>query len=143
MTHDDSPPRVLRFATPEELTEALRAGDVLVVREAFPNIYATTEQVAAAGEIERGSVGDWVRAGLLPIPEGSGGRGNKSRFPLFAVTLAKFIREQRKQGFGLLDLRPIMVATFCPRILEVLPDPRRSRATLAGGSNKSARKPDT
>ncbi|MDC0716136.1 hypothetical protein [Nannocystis bainbridge] len=124
-------PRAPRFATPSELTEALGAGDVFAVREAFPNIYATTDQVAGAGEIERGTVGDWVRAGLLPAPGGSGGRGNKARFPLFAVTLAKFIREQRKQGFGLPDLRPIMVATFCPRILELLAPPRESRSELA------------
>ena len=107
----------------------------------LPRGFVTTDEVATAGGIERGSVQDWVRAGLLPVPESTGGRGNFSRWHPFSVTLAKFIREQRAQGFTIPEIRGRIVMAFGERILELLPPPRKSRNELT--KEKRAKKSRT
>lgn len=97
----------------------------------LPRGFVTTDEVASAGGIERGSVQDWARAGLLPAPESAGGRGNFSRWHPVSVTLASFIREQRDQGFTIPEIRERIVMAFGERILEILAEPRKSRSELA------------
>ncbi|WAS91854.1 MerR family transcriptional regulator [Nannocystis punicea] len=115
-----------RFATPEEVDAAATRRAVEVFRS-FPNVYVPAEQVAGAGGIEKLSLTDWVRAGLLPKPEGSGGRGNKSRYPLYAVTCASFVKGQREMGFSLAEIRPQLTVKFGKKIVELLAEPRQSR----------------
>ena len=68
------------------------------------------------------------RAGcLLPKPEFLRGRGSISRWRPMSVTLARFVREQRAQGYKISEIRPRIILAFGERIFEVLPEPRESR----------------
>ncbi|MDC0716124.1 MerR family transcriptional regulator [Nannocystis bainbridge] len=115
-----------RFATSEEVEAAMTQGAVEVFKS-LPNVYVLAEQVAGAGGIEKLSLTDWVRAGLLPKPEGTGGRGNRSRYPLYAVTCAHFVKGQREMGFSLAELRPQLIVKFGKKVVELLAEPRQSR----------------
>jgi hypothetical protein len=89
-----------------------------------PRDYATTDEVSAAAGVERGALGEWVRAGLLPAPNWTGGRGVIAKWPRSALKIAAFVRSQRELGFGLQDIRVRIVAAFGDRVLEILAEPR-------------------
>ena len=89
-----------------------------------PRDYATTDEVSAAAGVERAALGEWVRAGLLPAPTWTGGRGVIAKWPRSALKIAAFVRGQRELGFGLQDIRARIVAAFGDKVLEVLAEPR-------------------
>jgi DNA-binding transcriptional MerR regulator len=68
--------------------------------------YATTEAVSEVAGVERMALNLWVRAGLLPAPKWTGGRGVIAKWPLVTLKIARFVRSQRDLGFGLQELRP-------------------------------------
>lgn len=80
--------------------------------DSTPREYATTDEVSAVAGVERGSLGEWVRAGLLPAPNWTGGRGVIAKWPRSALKIAAFVRSQRELGFGLQDIRARIVAAF-------------------------------
>lgn len=129
MTQDESrlSKSLPRFASAEEIAAATTQ-DPLELHRTQAHVFVASEQVADVGGIEKNTLSDWVRAGLLPMPEGTGGRGNRSRYPLFAVPLAQFVQQQRKMGFGIPDIRPQMPLAFGQEILELLAEPRESRS---------------
>jgi predicted DNA-binding transcriptional regulator AlpA len=104
----------------------------------LPKDYATTEEVAEVAGVERGALYEWLREGLLPKPQTTGGRGIIAKWPLSTLTIAKFVRSQRDLAYGLSEIRPRIVAAFGEKILEVLAEPRgpraRKRKTLAKAS---------
>lgn len=92
--------------------------------------YATTDEVSAVAGVERGSLGEWVRAGLLPAPTWTGGRGVIAKWPRSALKIAAFVRSQRELGFGLQDIRARIVAAFGDKVLEILAEPRHPRVRV-------------
>lgn len=90
--------------------------------------YATTEEVSEVAGVERMALNLWVRAGLLPAPEWTGGRGVIAKWPLATLKIARFIRSQRDLGFGLQELRPRIIAAFGERVLGLLAEPHGPRA---------------
>lgn len=95
--------------------------------DATPRDYATTDEVAMAAGVARASLSEWVRAGVLPAPSWTGGRGVIAKWPRVSLKIAAFVREQRELGFGLPEIRARIVAAFGDKVLEVLAEPRASR----------------
>lgn len=89
----------------------------------YVNIY----QVMTAAGVDKQALGEWVRAGLLPKPQWTGGRGVLGKWPRVALKIAAFVRSQRELGYGLQDIRSRIVAAFGDRVLEVLAEPRPAR----------------
>lgn len=85
--------------------------------------YATTEEVSAVAGVERTALYEWLREGLLPKPQTSGGRGIIAKWPLSTLQIAEFVRSQRDLAFGLKEIRPRLVQAFGEKILEVLAEP--------------------
>lgn len=89
--------------------------------------YATTEEVTEAAGIERAALYEWLREGLIPEPQTTGGRGIIAKWPLVTLKIVKFIRSQRDLGFGLREMRARIVAAFGDKVLTVLAEPRGPR----------------
>lgn len=98
--------------------------------------YATTEEVTAVAGVERASLYEWLREGLVPEPQTTGGRGIIAKWPLVTLKIVKFVRSQRELGFGLKEIRPRIVAAFGEKVLEVLAKPRGPRARARGDGKK-------
>ena len=92
-----------------------------------PRDYATGDEVSAVAGVDRAALREWVRAGLLPRPQWTGGRGVIAKWPRSALKIAAFVRSQRELGFGLQDIRVRIVAAFGDKVLEVLAEPRSPR----------------
>lgn len=90
--------------------------------------YATTEEVSEAAGVERAALYEWLREGLIPEPQTTGGRGIIAKWPLVTLKIAAFVRSQRALGFGLKEMRARIVAAFGEKVLEVLAEPRGPRA---------------
>ena len=90
--------------------------------------YVTGDQVSGVAGVDRAALREWVRAGLLPRPQWTGGRGVIAKWPPVSLKIAAFVRGQRELGFGLQDIRARVVAAFGDRVLEVLAEPRSPRA---------------
>lgn len=88
-----------------------------------PKDYVLVEELTEVAGVDRKSLLEWSRAGILPRPQSSRGRGIVSKWPRIALEIAKVVRKYREQGFGLLEIRPYLVKAFGERILEVLPEP--------------------
>lgn len=88
-----------------------------------PRDWVLVEELSEVAGVDRKSLLEWSRAGLLPKPQSSRGRGIVSKWPRIALELAKVVRKYREQGFGLLEIRPYLVKAFGEKILEVLPEP--------------------
>lgn len=88
-----------------------------------PKDYVLVDELSEAAGVDRKSLQEWSRAGLLPRPQSSRGRGIVSKWPRIALEVAKVVRKYREQGFGLLEIRPYLIKAFGERILEVLPEP--------------------
>jgi DNA-binding transcriptional MerR regulator len=99
----------------------------------YVNIY----QVATAAGVEKQALGEWVRAGLLPKPQWTGGRGVLGKWPRVTLKIAAFVRGQRELGFGLQDIRARIVAAFGDKVLEVLAEPKAPRVQ---NTKKAAKK---
>lgn len=130
MTHDTEGPKPLGKddGTTEEPSEDSRGP------KPMGKDYATTEEVSAVAGVERTALYEWLREGLLPKPQTSGGRGIIAKWPLSTLQIAEFVRSQRDLAFGLKEIRPRLVQAFGEKILEVLaePNPRaRARAEKA------------
>jgi DNA-binding transcriptional MerR regulator len=89
----------------------------------YVNIY----QVMTAAGVDRAALREWVRAGLLPKPEWTGGRGVLGKWPRVTLKIAAFVRGQRELGFGLQDIRVRIIAAFGDKVLEVLAEPHSPR----------------
>ena len=90
----------------------------------YVNIY----QVMTAAGVDKQALGEWVRQGLLPRPQWTGGRGVLGKWPRVTLKIAAFVRGQRELGYGLQDIRARIVAAFGDKVLEVLAEPRPPRA---------------
>lgn len=102
-----------------------------------PKDYVLVEELTEVAGVDRKSLLEWSRAGILPRPHSSRGRGIVSKWPKIALEIAKVVRKYREQGFGLLEIRPYLVKAFGEKILEVLPEPTiptRKRGKRASGS---------
>lgn len=106
--------------------------------DSSPRDYVTSDQVSAVAGVDRAALREWVRAGLLPRPEWTGGRGIIAKWPRVALKIAAFVRGQRELGFGLQDIRARIVAAFGDKVLEVLAEPRSPRR--APNKKKTAKK---
>ncbi len=104
--------------------------------------FVTTEEVSAVAGVERASLYEWVREGLLPAPKTTGGRGIIAKWPLATLKIAKFVRGQRELGFGLAEIRPRIIAAFGEKITTVLCEPRgpRARTRRAMAKKKTAKR---
>ena len=89
--------------------------------------------------INRNSLYEWVREGLLPAPNTTGGRGIIAKWPLSTLVIAKFVRGQRELGFGLSEIRARVIEAFGEKILEVTAEPRGPRARARPGKKLSRR----
>ena len=103
--------------------------------------FATTEEVSAVAGVERASLYEWVREGLLPAPKTTGGRGIIAKWPMSTLTIAKFVRSQRELGFGLPEIRARIIEAFGEKITEILDDPQGPRARKRGGKKLAKRRP--
>lgn len=93
--------------------------------DATPRDYATTDEVAAVAGVARASLGEWVRAGVLPAPSWTGGRGVIAKWPRASLKIAAFVRDQRELGFGLPEIRARIVAAFGDKVLDLLAEPQK------------------
>ena len=110
--------------------------------KAVPKDYVLVEELSEVAGVDRKSLLEWGRAGLLPRPQSSRGRGIVSKWPRISLELAKVVRKYRAQGFGLLEIRPYLIKAFGERILEVLPEPTiptRKRGRKAAASSSKGR----
>jgi excisionase family DNA binding protein len=103
--------------------------------------FATTEEVSEVAGVNRASLYEWVREGLLPAPKTTGGRGVIAKWPLPTLVVAKFVRTQRDLGFGLSEIRLRIIEAFGEKILEVIAEPRGPRARARGGKKLAKRRP--
>ena len=103
--------------------------------------FATTEEVSAVAGVERASLYEWVREGLLPAPKTTGGRGIIAKWPMSTLVIAKFVRSQRELGFGLPEIRARIIEAFGEKITEILDDPQGPRARKRGGKKLAKRRP--
>ena len=102
--------------------------------------FATTEEVSEVAGVNRASLYEWVREGLLPAPKTTGGRGIIAKWPLSTLVIAKFVRSQRELGFGLTEIRARIIEAFGEKILEILDEPRGPRARARGGKKLAKRR---
>jgi DNA-binding transcriptional MerR regulator len=102
--------------------------------------FATTEEMVAITNVERQTLRQWVRRGLLPPAKiVSDGNGVKSRWPRVALEQARFIKEMRAQLYSLDEIlrwcssagRPVL-----PR--HVAPPQEHRRAGQAARTIRSA-----
>lgn len=100
--------------------------------------YATSDEVSAVAGVDRLALREWVRAGLLPASQWTGGRGVIAKWPRSTLKIAAFVRSQRELGFGLQDIRARIVAAFGARVLELLPEPHSPR--VRNKKKKAAKK---
>ena len=96
--------------------------------DSTPRDYVTGDQVSGVAGVDRAALREWVRAGLLPRPQWTGGRGVIAKWPRVALKIAAFVRGQRELGFGLQDIRARIVTAFGEKVLEVLAEPSSPRA---------------
>lgn len=85
--------------------------------------YVIGDSVSSVAGVDRAALREWVRAGLLPRPQWTGGRGALGKWPRMSLKIAAFVRDQRELGFGLQDIRARIVAAFGEKVLEVLAEP--------------------
>lgn len=72
--------------------------------------FATTEELVAITNVERQTLRQWVKRGLLPPAKiVSDGNGVKSRWPRVALEQARFIKEMRAQLYSLDEIKPMVV----------------------------------
>ena len=102
--------------------------------------FATTEEVSEVAGVNRNSLYEWVREGLLPAPKTTGGRGIIAKWPLATLTIAKFVRGQRELGFGLPEIRDRIIEAFGEKIIEILDEPRGPRARSRRGKPLAKRR---
>jgi DNA-binding transcriptional MerR regulator len=71
--------------------------------------FATTEEMVAVTNVERQTLRQWVKRGLLPQAKIiSDGNGVKSRWPREALERARFIMEMRAQLYSLDEIKPMI-----------------------------------
>jgi hypothetical protein len=71
--------------------------------------FATTEEMVAITNVERQTLRQWVKRGLLPPAKiVSDGNGVKSRWPRIALEQARFIKEMRAQLYSLDEIQPMV-----------------------------------
>jgi len=71
--------------------------------------FATTEEMVAITNVERQTLRQWVKRGLLPPAKiVSDGNGVKSRWPRVALEQARFIKEMRAQLYSLDEIQPMV-----------------------------------
>ena len=103
--------------------------------------FVTTEEVSEVAGVNRNSLYEWVREGLLPAPKTTGGRGIIAKWPLSTLVIAKFVRSQRELGFGLPEIRARIIEAFGEKIVEVLNEPRGPRSRARKGKKLAKRRP--
>ena len=102
--------------------------------------FVTTEEVSEVAGVNRNSLYEWVREGLLPAPKTTGGRGIIAKWPLSTLVIAKFVRSQRELGFGLPEIRARIIEAFGEKIVEVLNEPRGPRSRARKGKKQVKRR---
>ena len=77
--------------------------------------FATTEEMVAITNVERQTLRQWIKRGLLPPAKiVSDGNGVKSRWPRVALEQARFIKEMRAQLYSLDEIKPMMLERWGP-----------------------------
>lgn len=70
--------------------------------------WATPDEVRdAAGGVAQNTLWRWVKLGLLPKPtlvSGGPGKGTRNRWPREALERARFVVEQRAEGYTLSEI---------------------------------------
>lgn len=90
--------------------------------------FATTEEMVAITNVERQTLRQWVRRGLLPPAKiVSDGNGVKSRWPRVALEQARFIKEMRAQLYSLDEILPMVLERWAT-------GPASTRGAAAGTS---------
>lgn len=90
--------------------------------------FATTEEMVAITNVERQTLRQWVRRGLLPPAKiVSDGNGVKSRWPRVALEQARFIKEMRAQLYSLDEILPMVLERWGT-------DPSSTRGAATGTS---------
>lgn len=75
--------------------------------------FASTEELLKITNVTRRSLYEWVRLSVLPVPRVmSDGNGVYSRWPKVALDHARFVVEQRKLGYALDEIRPMVHARW-------------------------------
>ena len=75
--------------------------------------FASTEELLEIVQVSRRSLYEWVRLSVLPVPRVmSDGNGVYSRWPKVALDHARFVVEQRKLGYALDEIRPMVHARW-------------------------------
>jgi DNA-binding transcriptional MerR regulator len=95
--------------------------------------FVTTEEVSEVAGVNRNSLYEWVREGLLPAPKTTGGRGIIAKWPLSTLVIAKFVRSQRELGFGLPEIRAASSRRSARRSRR---DPGRCAGTTCAGPRR-------
>ena len=92
--------------------------------------FATTEEMVAITNVERQTLRQWIKRGLLPPAKiVSDGNGVKSRWPRVALEQARFIKEMRAQLDSLDEIKPMMLERWGPH-------PSADRAQPANDDNE-------
>jgi DNA-binding transcriptional MerR regulator len=77
--------------------------------------FATTEEMVAITNVERQTLRQRIKRGLLPPAKiVSDGNGVKSRWPRIALEQARFIKEMRAQLYSLDEIKPMMQERWGP-----------------------------
>ena len=77
--------------------------------------FATTEELVAITNVERQTLRQWIKRGLLPPAKiVSDGNGVKSRWPRVALEQARFIKEMRAQLYSLDEIKLMIVERWGP-----------------------------